>query len=291
MSHSLVATPLATPQVDRLIALALEEDLGTGDRTTLATIPADATARARVLAKEALVLAGLPVFARVFSLLDPSVTVEALVAEGAAVAAGEVVARVRGPARSLLSGERVALNLIQRLSGTATLTRRYVDAVAGTGARITDTRKTTPGMRVLEKYAVRAGGGTNHRFGLDSGVMIKDNHVDACGGMAAAVARARAEVPHLLKIEVEARDLREVDEAIEARADVILLDNMTTPEMAEAVRRIRASPHPILAEASGNLDLDRVREVAEAGVDLLSVGALTHSARAMDLSMKFEVGP
>lgn len=274
------------PQVDRLIALALEEDVGTGDRTTLATIADDAEVVGRVLAKEDLVLAGLPYFARVFAHVDPRVTVEAIAAEGARVSAGAVVARVRGSARALLVGERTALNLLQRLSGTATLTRRFVDAIAGTGARITDTRKTTPGMRVMQKHAVVAGGGSNHRFGLDSGLLIKDNHVAACGGITAAIARARAHSPHLLAIEVEAGTLDDVDEAITAGADIILLDNMTTPTLADAVARVRASGRRVLTEASGNLDLARVRAVAETGVDLLSVGALTHSAPAADLSMK-----
>lgn len=276
------------PQVDRLIQLALDEDIGTGDRTTIVTIPASARAHARVLAKQALVLAGMPFFARVFALLDPAVEVEALVADGARVAEGTVVARVSGPTRTLLSGERTALNILQRLSGTATLTRRFVDAVAGTGARVADTRKTDPGMRVMQKYAVRVAGGANHRFGLDSGILIKDNHVDACGGLGLAVARARAEAPHVLKIEVEVRDLGELALALAAKADIVLLDNMSTEMMAEAVRRVRAQSHPVLVEASGNLGLERVREVAETGVDVLSVGALTHSAVAADLSMKIE---
>jgi nicotinate-nucleotide pyrophosphorylase (carboxylating) len=277
---------LLQPQVDRLIDLALEEDVGTGDRTTLATIPAEAVGVGRVLAKEPLVLAGLPFFARVFARVDPQVVVTQLVAEGTAVASGTVVAEARGAARSLLVGERTALNILQRLCGVATLTRRFVDAVAGTGARVTDTRKTTPGMRVMQKYAVTMGGGSNHRFGLDSGVLVKDNHIKACGGITAAIERARAASPHLLKIEVEVKDLAELELAIAARADVILLDNMTTAAMAEAVRRVRTSGLPILTEASGNLGLDRLREVAETGVDLLSVGALTHSAVAADLSMK-----
>jgi len=277
---------LLQPQVDRLIDLALEEDVGTGDRTTVATIPADATGAGRVLAKERLVLAGMPFFIRVFERVDPRVSVEQLVPEGTLVDPMTVVAEVRGPTRSLLVGERTALNILQRLCGVATLTRRFVDAVAGTGARVCDTRKTTPGMRVMQKYAVTAGGGSNHRFGLDSGVLIKDNHIKACGGVTAAIERARAASPHLLKIEVEVKDLEELALAIDARADVILLDNMTTEAMADAVRRVQASGLPILTEASGNLGLERLREVAETGVDLLSVGALTHSAVAADLSMK-----
>ncbi|TNF28049.1 MAG: carboxylating nicotinate-nucleotide diphosphorylase [Deltaproteobacteria bacterium] len=274
------------PQVDRLIDLALEEDVGTGDRTTLATIPAESTGVGRVLVKERLVLAGMPFFARVFARVDPAVTVTVHVPDGTLVEPGIVVAEVHGATRSLLVGERTALNILQRLSGVATLTRRFVDAVAGTGAKVCDTRKTTPGMRVMQKYAVAMGGGSNHRFGLDSGVLIKDNHIAACGGVTAAIERARAASPHLLKIEVEVKNLDELELAIAARADVILLDNMTTEAMAEAVRRVRATGLPILTEASGNLGLARLREVAETGVDLLSVGALTHSAVAADLSMK-----
>ncbi|PIE19990.1 MAG: nicotinate-nucleotide diphosphorylase (carboxylating) [Proteobacteria bacterium] len=278
---------LIQPQIDALIALALAEDVGTGDQTTQATIPADAQATAYVMAKETLVLAGMRFFARVFHHVDPEVVVEVLVEDGAEVGRGTDVAKVRGRARSLLVGERTALNILQRLCGTATTARRYAEAVAGTGARICDTRKTTPGMRVMQKYAVAVGGASNHRFGLDSGILIKDNHIEAAGGLTPAIERARASAPHGLKIEIETKTLAEVDEAIAARADIIMLDNMDTPTMAEAVRRVRASSYPILVEASGNLTLPRLREVAEVGVDLLSVGALTHSAGSSDLSMKF----
>lgn len=274
-------------QVDNLIRLALAEDVGTGDRTTLATIDAQARVHATLLAKAPLVLAGMPFFQRVFELLDPTVSVRALVEEGAAVPSGTILAELRGPARSVLTGERTALNILQRLTGTATLTRRYVDAVAGTATRVADTRKTTPGMRVMQKYAVKVGGGANHRFGLDSGIMIKDNHVAACGSIAAAIARARDEVPHVLGVEVETTNLAEVDEAIAAQADVILLDNMSTADMAEAVRRVAASPHRIVTEASGNMTLERLPEVAATGVDIVSVGALTHSAAAADISLDF----
>ncbi len=277
---------LLLPQVDDLIRIALAEDVGTGDRTTMATISADTTAEARVLAKSPLVLAGMPFFARVFAMVDPRVTVEQLVADGTFVEPITKVAAVRGPARSLLIGERVGLNIIQRLSGVATHTKRFVDAIEGTAARVVDTRKTTPGMRLMQKYAVRMGGGSNHRFGLDSGVLIKDNHIKACGGLTAAVERARAVCPHVLKIEVETGSMADVREAVSAKADVIMLDNMSTAMMAEAVALIRADPHPTVIEASGNLGLDRIREVAEVGVDVLSVGALTHSAISSDLSMK-----
>jgi nicotinate-nucleotide pyrophosphorylase (carboxylating) len=275
------------PGVDALLMLALGEDIGTGDVTTQACVAPDAWIDARLLAREGLVLAGLPYFARAFALLDPRVTVKPTAAEGAEVAANTVVATVSGPAQSVLTGERTALNLLQRLSGTATLTRRFVEAIAGLPARIVDTRKTTPGMRFLEKYAVRVGGAANHRMTLDSGVLIKDNHIVAAGGLTAAVARARANVPHLLKVEVEVTTMALLEEALAVHADVIMLDNMSTAMMREAVARVRAVAPRTLVEASGGLSLGRVREVAETGVDLLSIGALTHSARGVDLSLEF----
>jgi nicotinate-nucleotide pyrophosphorylase (carboxylating) len=277
-----------TTSTDALIRLALDEDIGTGDRTTLATVPADARARASVVAKEALVVAGLPYFRRVFDLMGADVTVETAVDEGVSVQAGEAVLTLAGSTRDVLVGERTALNILQRLSGIATLTRQYVDAVAGTGAKVVDTRKTSPGMRVMAKYAVVQGGGANHRFGLDSGVMIKDNHIAACGSLAEAVRRARDCNPHLLKIEVEVASLAELREALEVSVDAILLDNMDTPTLREAVAIARSrTPTPLL-EASGGLTLDRVREVAECGVDLLSVGALTHSAPSVDMSLRID---
>lgn len=283
----MIESDLVPSAVDSLLHLALSEDIGTGDITTLACIPPEAHIDANLLAKEDLVLAGLPFFGRVFSLLDSRVTVFMSFPDGTAIPAGTVVATVSGPARSILTGERTALNLLQRMCGTATMARRYVDAIDGLPARIVDTRKTTPGMRYLEKYAVRQGGAANHRFTLDSGVLIKDNHIAACGGLTAAVEAARQNAPHLLRVEVECTTLALVDEAVAAGADVILLDNMTTPMMAEAVARIRAAAPRCLIEASGGLTLERLREVAETGVDFLSVGALTHSARAMDLSLEF----
>ncbi|MCB9728927.1 MAG: carboxylating nicotinate-nucleotide diphosphorylase [Deltaproteobacteria bacterium] len=275
-----------TEATDALIRLALAEDIGTGDRTTLATIPADARAQAVVVAKAPLVVAGGVWFARSFALCGGDVAVQTLVADGQAAEPGTVVLRLSGGARELLMGERTALNILQRLSGIATLTRRYVDAVAGTGARICDTRKTGPGMRTMEKHAVRMGGGSNHRFGLDSGILIKENHIAACGGLTRAVERVRSESPHGLRIEVEVTTLDELDEALAAGVDIVLLDNMDDATTREAVARIRRAPGRVLAEASGNLGLDRVRRVAELGVDLLSVGALTHSAPAADLSMR-----
>ncbi len=274
-------------QVDHLLQLALAEDVGTGDLTTTACIPAGAYSTGRVLAKELLVLAGLPFFERVFALLDPRVDVIAMFPDGALIPPGTVVAEVRGPSRSLLIGERTALNVIQRLCGTATLTRRWVEALAGTNARVCDTRKTSPGMRYMQKYAVAAAGGSNHRFGLDSGVLIKDNHIAACGSLTEAVHRCRRIAPHGMKIEVEAVDLPMVDEAIASGADIILCDNMSTELLIAAVQRIRASGRAILIEASGGLTLARAREVALTGVDFISVGGLTHSAPSADLSFDF----
>jgi len=280
-------TEILPKSVDAIIDLALAEDIGNGDQTTNATIPSDSWTNARLLAKGVLVMSGLAFFERVFDRLDARVTVRSRVAEGQLVPRGTVLAEVEGATRTLLIGERTALNIIQRLSGIATLTRRYVEAVSGSGARIADTRKTAPGMRFMEKCAVLAGGGSNHRFALDSGVLIKDNHIIACGSLGDAVRRARAAAPHLLKIEVEATSLELVDEAITSGADVILLDNMSTAMMVEAVSRIRNGRPGTIIEASGNMSLERVREVAATGVDIISVGALTHSAPAADLSLEF----
>jgi len=272
-------------QVDALIRLALDEDLGTGDVTSVATIGVDSHCEARVLAKAELVLAGMPYFSRVFELLDPSVSVTQLVEEGTRVKPGTVVATVGGPTRSVLSGERTALNILQRLCGTATTSRRYADALDGFHTKVTDTRKTTPGMRLMQKYAARIGGAANHRFGLDSGVLIKDNHIAACGSLTKAVERARRLAPHLLKIEVETTNLEEVDEAIAADADVIMLDNMSNEDMTEAVRRVKASGRRIITEASGGITIERLPAVGATGVDFVSVGALTHSALASDISL------
>lgn len=274
-------------QVDHLLQLALAEDVGTGDLTTTACIPPEATSVGRLFAKEPLVLAGLPFFARVFELLDSRVVVEPLFEDGTFIQPGTVVAHVTGPSRSLLIGERTALNVLQRLCGSATLTRRWVEALAGTNTKVCDTRKTSPGMRYMQKYAVAVAGGSNHRFGLDSGVLIKDNHIAACGSLTEAVRRCRAHAPHVLKVEVEAVDIPMVDEAIASGADIIMLDNMETPRMIEAVERIRGSGRAILIEASGGLTLARAREVALTGVDYISVGGLTHSAPSADLSFDF----
>ena len=260
----------------------LREDLGQGDLTSLLVVPEDIEGEAVILAKEGGVLAGLWVAERVFALADPRTAFAPLVAEGARGAEGTEVARVRGPLRGILAGERLALNLLQRLSGIATLTRAYVEALAGTKAQILDTRKTTPGLRALEKYAVRVGGGRNHRYGLFDGILIKENHVRAAGGVGEAVRRAKARAPHYLKVEVEVRDLAELEEALEAGADLILLDNFPLEALREAVRRVGGR---VPLEASGNMTLERAKAAAEAGVDYVSVGALTHSAKALDLSL------
>ncbi len=279
----------ALPQVTALLEAALAEDVGRGDVTTRLTVPPGLRGTATLLAKQDGVLAGLPLLARVFAVLGAAeVAVTALAADADAFADGTRLATVAGPVADLLVGERLALNLVQRLSGVATLTRHYVDAVAGTRARIVDTRKTTPGLRVLEKYAVRMGGGHNHRAGLDDGILIKDNHLTAAGGVTAALRAARGGAPHGLKVEVECATLAQVDDAVAAGADAILLDNMSTAQIAEAVRRIAGRA---LVEASGGVTLATIRAVAETGVDLISVGALTHSAPAVDMSMKITIPP
>ncbi len=263
----------------------LREDWGTQDWTT-AGVP-DRALTGRVTAKGRLVLAGLPVAEEVFRRVDPSLRVTTLAGDGERVEAGTVVLALEGSSRAILMAERVMLNLLQRLSGTATLTRAFVDAVEGTGARILDTRKTTPGLKVLEKYAVRCGGGMNHRLTLGDGVLVKENHIAAAGGISQAVAAIRAGAPNLLKLEVEAEDLDQVRQCLSLpEVDGILLDNMTLEQLREAVALRQASGRRCFLEASGNLGLDRARAVAETGVDFLSVGALTHSAPAADLSLR-----
>lgn len=274
-------------EVERILKSALAEDVGSGDVTSLSTVPPGRTISGRYIAKEDGVLCGLEVVARAFALLDASIAFTALAADGDRVRKGDVIATVSGDARAILAGERVGLNLLQHMSGVATQTARAVAAVAGTGAKIVDTRKTTPGLRVLDKYAVRMGGGGNHRFNLADGVLIKDNHIVAASGIAAAVAAARARAPHSLKIEVEVETLEQLREALEAGADIIMLDNMPTETMREAVRLVAGRA---LTEASGNMgdktDAE-LRAVAETGVDLISIGALTHSVKALDISLKF----
>ena len=279
-----VRGPLSTRE---LIEAALAEDVGNGDRTTRWTVPAGARAEARIIAKASGVVAGLDAAREVLLTVDPSIEVTAVLNDGDRVAPGDLVMRLAGPAASLLSAERVALNFLQRLSGVATLTRSYVDRVAGTGARILDTRKTTPGMRMLEKEAVRAGGGSNHRIGLFDMVLIKENHVAAAGGITAAVDSVRKHNAEGLRVEVETRDLAEVEEALRAGVDVILLDNMSLDGLRQAVALVSASGAATQTEASGGVNLETVRAIAETGVDLISVGALTHSAPALDLSLLF----
>ncbi|HET6439138.1 MAG TPA: carboxylating nicotinate-nucleotide diphosphorylase [Anaeromyxobacter sp.] len=270
-------------QVERLVELALEEDLSLGDATSEATLEPAASGEGVFLAKEDLVIAGTAVAARVFERLGASCRFERRDGEG--VRAGEVVGTARGPVQALLAAERTALNFLQRLSGVATATRRCVEALARGGAttRLLDTRKTTPGFRLLEKAAVRAGGGTNHRLSLGDGILIKDNHVAASGGVAEAVRRARARAGALLRIEVEVVDLAGLDAAIAAGADLVLLDNMDDAGIAEAVARASGR---VRLEASGNMTLERLPRVAATGVDFVSMGAITHSARAVDLSFE-----
>ena len=269
--------------VRRLIRLALEEDVGRGDVTTAATVDAAVEAVGTIIARHPLVVVGLPIVPLIVEEAGIKTTrFEATCDEGVAVGPGAVIGELRGKACGLLTIERVTLNFLQRMCGVATLTRRYVEAVAGSKTSIVDTRKTIPGWRLLDKYAVAAGGGVNHRFGLDDGVLIKDNHIVACGGIRAAIERARAKAPHLLKIEVECESLAEVDEALGVGVDAILLDNMTPADLRAAVGRIAGRA---LVEASGGITLETVREVAKTGVDLISVGAITHSAAAADLAL------
>jgi nicotinate-nucleotide pyrophosphorylase (carboxylating) len=276
---------LPLPLLDALLVRALEEDLGAGDVTTEACVPAARGAKAHGVARQALVACGIGVAGRVFSLVDPEVRFESRVEDGASVSAGTVLFAVEGRARSLLTGERVALNFIQRMSGVATATRRYVDAVPeGKRTRITDTRKTTPGLRLLERYAVRRGGGHNHRNDLGAAVLIKDNHIVAAGGVRAAIEGARARAPHTSKIECEVDTLEQLEEALAAGVDILLLDNMATDTVEEAVRRTRGRA---VLEASGGITLERVADLARAGVDAISVGALTHSTPAADIGLDF----
>ena len=274
-------------QIDRIIAEALAEDIHTGDITTLALQLGSRPIVGFLKAKEEMVVCGIDVACQVLATVDSTVAFKPCCQDGDRVAPGDIIARFSGDAALLLQGERVALNLLQRMSGIATLTARFVKAVAGTKARIVDTRKTTPGLRVLEKYAVRAGGGINHRTGLYDGVLIKENHIAAAGGIASAISRVRSYIPHTLKIEIETETLAEVGEALAAGADIIMLDNMSNAMMREAVELIAGQA---LTEASGGVNLATVRGIAETGVDIISVGALTHSAPAMDISMLLEAG-
>jgi nicotinate-nucleotide pyrophosphorylase (carboxylating) len=269
-----------------IVRAALQEDVGTGDITTLATVPADAQATASVVAKEPGVIAGLPVLAEVYAQIDADISVSPVVEDGETVEAGRLICSIRGPAQGILTGERVALNFLQRLSGIATRTARFVSLVEGTRARIVDTRKTTPGLRSLEKYAVRVGGGFNHRFGLYDAVLIKDNHIQACDGIETAVARALATAPHTMTITVECDTLEQAQEALAAGADMLLLDNMTPDQLSQAVEMAGGQ---VSLEASGGVTEETVAAIAATGVDIISVGALTHSARALDISLDLEL--
>jgi nicotinate-nucleotide pyrophosphorylase (carboxylating) len=281
---------LSHETIREVVAQALREDIGHGDITTQATIPADLRATAQVLMREAGVVAGLPVLAAVFAALDETVVVVPCAADGEQVGAGAIIAQIEGSARAILTGERVALNLLQRLCGIATMTARYVDAVAGLPVRLLDTRKTTPGLRALEKYAVRMGGATNHRFGLYDGVMLKDNHLALLAaqgaGLEEAVRRARAAVGPMVCVEVEVETVEQAQRAAKSGADMILLDNMAPEELRAAVAAIGGRAR---TEASGGITLGTLRAVAETGVDYISSGALTHSARALDISLEIQV--
>ena len=280
--------PLALPRllVERAVAAALDEDLSTaGDITTDAIIPADATATAAIVARESGVVAGLDLAEAAFKALDPDIRFTRIVADGGGVAAGGKIATVSGKTRAILSAERTALNFLGRLSGIATLTASYVKAVEGTGARIACTRKTTPGLRALEKYAVRAGGGVNHRFGLYDAVLVKDNHIAAAGGIAGALARLKSRAGHSVRIEVEVDTLDQLAEALKFPIDAVLLDNMDAATLREAVKLVAGR---VVTEASGGVTLENVREIASTGVDVISAGALTHSPRNLDSSLEWE---
>ncbi len=270
-------------RIRRLIENALAEDLGWGDVTTSSVLKGGEQGTAVAMAKDDLIVAGAAIFVEVFKVVDPSLSLETWTTDGEKADRGQIIAEITGNLGSILRAERVALNIFQRLCGIATETRRYVEAVKETQARIVDTRKTLPGFRVWDKYAVTVGGGCNHRFGLSDGILIKDNHIDAVGGIAAAVARCRQNAHHLLKIEVECRNLDDVREALDCGADVIMLDNMAIPEMKQSVALVRGKA---LLEASGNVSLETVGEIAATGVDLISVGALTHSVQAADISLR-----
>lgn len=288
--------PLPSPadlsplELARILDTALQEDLAAGDVTTRAVVPPDAVARGEFVTREPMVLAGIAVAAQTFARVDPRVRFRALVPDGTHCEARAVVARVEGPAHGVLTGERVALNLLQRMCGVATRTRDFVRAVpAGAPTRITDTRKTTPGLRALERYAVRLGGGVNHRNDLGAGVLIKDNHIAVCGGVRPAIERARRNAPHTLRIECEVTGLAELDEAIAAGADIIMLDNFDDALVAQAMARVASVvPRPLI-EVSGGVKLERIATLAKLGVDVISIGSLTHGARAIDIGLDVTV--
>ena len=271
--------------IKKLISEALTEDIGTGDITTMSCVSADAVSKGQFIAKETGVVCGIELLTKVFAALDERVRVLPRLKDGDSVESGEVIAEVKGSSRAILTGERTALNFIRHLSGIATQTNAAVKSISGTNTQIVDTRKTTPGLRVLEKYAVHCGGGKNHRFGLSDGVLIKDNHIVAAGGIKQAVDLARQTAPHTLKIEVETETLAQIDEALGAGADIIMLDNMSVQQMTEAVKHIGGRA---ISEASGNMGGKDLKAVADTGVNFISIGALTHSVKALDISLKFK---
>ena len=273
------------PLVDKLIELAIAEDIGSGDITTDNLVPPDLTGSAVIIAKEPLVLAGLETARQVFAWFDGKTVFEPTHAEGDLIETGTTFVKLEGRLAVLLKAERIALNFLQRLSGIATHVRAYMDLIADSPVRLVDTRKTIPGWRILEKYAVRVGGASNHRMGLYDGVLIKDNHIAACGGIKMAIHRARQSVSHLVKIEIEVSSQDEVKQAVEAGADVIMLDNMDTPEIKQAVTLIGSKA---FVEVSGNVTMHNLKALAGTGVDIISIGALTHAARAVDISMRIK---
>lgn len=287
MNNSMTALGLDAGELRERIRDWLREDVGPGDITSMAVLPEDHRSRAVVHVKQPGVVAGIPVAEAVFREVDPALAVRRSANDGERVEAGDVLLEVEGGTRSILTGERLALNLLQRLSGIATATRAYVDLVAdlNPAPRIVDTRKTTPGLRLLEKYAVRVGGGYNHRFGLFDAVLLKDNHIKASGGVKEAVRSARAAVPHTVRIEVEVESLEQARDAVEAGADIIMLDNMDPAAMKTAVETIRSLGSRAVIEASGGVSLETVRAIAGSGVDVISIGALTHSVKALDISL------
>lgn len=272
--------------IDKALINALLEDIGHGDVTTSSIIPPEHKSKAVLIAREDFVLAGIPFAEKVFKLVNRGIRFKAKKKDSDSVKKGTVIATVSGDTAALLMAERVALNLLQRLSGIATITRRFVDCVKGSPVKIVDTRKTTPNFRLFEKYAVRIGGGYNHRFGLFDGVLIKDNHIKAVGGIEKAIRLAKMKVHHMMKIEVEVRNIMEVKQALSAGVDIIMLDNMPLKEIKNAVRVIRQKRPYTIIEVSGNIKMENVSEIAKTGIDLISIGALTHSAPAVDISME-----
>jgi nicotinate-nucleotide pyrophosphorylase (carboxylating) len=270
--------------LDTIITKALQEDIGSGDITTNSTVPINTHIKGKFISKEQGIICGIEVVKKVFEIMNKDINLVIHKNDGDKVCFGDVIAEISGSARGILTGERVALNFLQRLSGIATRTSQFVNIISSTKAKIVDTRKTTPGLRILEKYAVTVGGGTNHRFNLSDGVLIKDNHIKAAGGITGAITAAKNNIPHTIKIEVETETLEQVKEALNAGADIIMLDNMDIETMKKAINMIDKSA---LVEASGNMDEKDLRLIAEIGVDLISIGALTHTVKSLDISLKF----